>query len=208
MRGNVMCERKFKVGDRVKGIKGSHYVITDECMTLGEVIKLDFDYDGKFMMVKILEHSNNAFVGRQYRVCNSSKYFELVKEQSVVIYKNGNEVFAKNKITGEIAKATCHDDDEFDFAIGAKLALERLLPTKKVEEPEQPKFKPGDIVAIKNNDYGIPTGTLGEIVLSPKSNDGFYTVDFKFKYRDTHRCAGLEGQTGLWLLEHIIEKVN
>lgn len=63
----------------------------------------------------------------------SADKFLKNSNQTVVIFRNGNKVVAKRK-TGEIAEAKCHPDDEFDFATGAKIALDRLFEGKRTEE--------------------------------------------------------------------------
>lgn len=50
----------------------------------------------------------------------------------VGIYIDGNKVIAVNLETGKQGTARCHPDDDFDFFVGAKIALERL------EESENP----------------------------------------------------------------------
>ena len=129
-----MSERKFEVGDLVKGISWM-YGITNERMTLAEVLEVDDVFNS--MRIKILEHKFEKNIGKKFWVANSTKHFKLVEKKQdskIVIFINGRDVIAKNTETGKTAKATCHKDDEFDFAIGAKLALERLMPTKEVTE--------------------------------------------------------------------------
>lgn len=61
----------------------------------------------------------------------------LGKDECIVIYRNGSETIAFNKVTKEKAVAKCSPSDTYDFMTGAKLALERL--TGKEEKSE---FKP------------------------------------------------------------------
>ena len=72
---------KFKVGDLVRGTKGSPYNITTEDMTLGEVVKVHkhkedehCEYD---ICVKVLEHRRQCEVGHMFPV--ESRYFEPVE---------------------------------------------------------------------------------------------------------------------------------
>ena len=62
---------------------------------------------------------------------------EPVTLPKIVITADGKTTTAKryegNKVV-KTAEAKCHPDDKFDFAIGAKLACDRLLEEKK--EPE------------------------------------------------------------------------
>lgn len=75
--------------------------------------------------------------------------FEIVpfnkKDETIVIYRKGDDVIALNKAAGKQAKATCSKDDEFVFETGAKLAFERLLG----EEPRG--IQVGDTVRVINN---------------------------------------------------------
>mgnify|MGYP006916043099 CR=1 FL=1 len=77
-------------------------------------------------------------------------------KETIVIYRDGNSVIAKDKVTGKKAVAKCHPDDEFDFMTGAKLALERLSQP----EEEKPKYFNGMVVCIKS---GTPLVTKGKI---------------------------------------------
>lgn len=61
---------------------------------------------------------------------------EEKSEESIVIYRKGDKVVAKNKVTGEKATAKCHPEDEFDFIKGAEIAFNRLLD-KEVERPKE-----------------------------------------------------------------------
>lgn len=75
----------------------------------------------------------------------------LGKNECIVIYRNGSETIALNKATKEKAAAKCSPSDTYDFAVGAKLALERL--TGKEEKSE---FKPHLSI------YGKSCGIIGE----------------------------------------------
>lgn len=101
----------------------------------------------------------------------TAKKFLKELEETIVIYRDGNTVVAVNKNTHEKAIARCHPDDEFDFGIGAKIALERL--TEKDTEPtpkeEPPTFKVGDMVKVRDNlilDKKYGNVTLKEYMLT------------------------------------------
>ena len=130
-------ERRFNKGDLVRGVKDSPYVVTDECMLLGEVLSVD----GKNMEIKVLNHLDERYIRDTYDV--GCEYFEHT-DCRIEIYRKGNKVVAKfndnNKIKGV---ARCSPEDEFDFCTGAKLALDRLIE----------KFEPikvGDVVYISD----------------------------------------------------------
>lgn len=70
---------KFKVGDLVRGTKNSPYNITDEDMTLGEVVKVYKEDECREddICVKVLEHRRQCEVGHMFPV--KSRYFEPVE---------------------------------------------------------------------------------------------------------------------------------
>lgn len=70
---------KFKVGDLVKGTQNSPYNITDEDMTLGEVIEVykEDEHRKDDICVKVLEHRRSREVGHTFPV--ESQYFEPVE---------------------------------------------------------------------------------------------------------------------------------
>lgn len=82
------------------------------------------------------------------------------KRKPVIIYRNGQDVIALDKETGEKAVAKCHPNDEFDFAIGAKIAFGRLYHSQDYN-PEgnkakcKPEFQVGDRVRCIKKDYKI-----------------------------------------------------
>lgn len=96
---------------------------------------------------KLTYDSNHLyFIKKKIKEISVNKYLERNKNQNIIIYRNGNKVIAKNKLTGNTAEAKCHPDDEFDFMTGAKLAFDRLI--------EKPKFKIGDKVIPNKKLYG------------------------------------------------------
>ena len=70
---------KFKAGDLVRGTKSSPYNITDEAMTLGEVIKVYGEDESREddICIKVLEHRRSREVGYTFPV--NSQYFDLVE---------------------------------------------------------------------------------------------------------------------------------
>lgn len=73
--------------------------------------------------------------------------------QTIVIYRKGQEVIALDKSTGNKAVAKCSPDDTFDFETGAKLAFERLY-APKVKEVKR-KAKVGEYIKIVDA-YNVP----------------------------------------------------
>lgn len=126
-----MEKGKFKVGDIVRGKGSSLYRITNMNMTRGEVTRVL----GNSIRVRVIEHADVGYVGSEFIV--KPKYFELVgtpKPEKVVIYRNGQSVIAKDVNSGKTAEARCNPVDTFDFAVGAKLALERLTGEHSAEK--------------------------------------------------------------------------
>ena len=102
-----------------------------------------------------------------------------VRGDRIVIFvdgKNPNVVVAKDTVTGKTATAKCNPEDEFVFATGAKLALERLC----AEEKKRGKcnFKKGDIIVgnSKANKYGITkegwVGVVAQVFDDPLPGEG------------------------------------
>lgn len=75
--------------------------------------------------------------------------------EMIIIYRDGNKTIAMNKVTGEKAEAKCSPEDEFDFSVGAKLALDRLFgapyyDATRYRVVEQDHYQVGDKVLIKS----------------------------------------------------------
>lgn len=62
-------------------------------------------------------------------------FLKGTKTKPIVISRNGRVVTAEDKNTGKKGVAICSPSDEFDFKIGAKLALARLLGEEISEKP-------------------------------------------------------------------------
>lgn len=82
------------------------------------------------------------------------------KRKPVIIYRNEQDVIALDKETGEKAVAKCHPNDEFDFAIGAKIAFGRLYHSQDYIPEDnktkcKPRFQVGDRVRFIKRDYEI-----------------------------------------------------
>lgn len=104
------------------------------------------------------------FLTRNYYTILEFSDFEWddknTKRKPVIIYQNGQDVIALDKETGEKAVAKCHPNDEFDFAIGAKIAFGRLYHSQDyISEDNKAKCKPefqvGDRVRCIKKDYEI-----------------------------------------------------
>lgn len=82
---------------------------------------------------------------REFKFINNSKC-------KIVIKQKGNKVIAK--YGSRVAEAKCHEDDEFDYYTGCRLALDRLFGKEndiaKNDKKEEDYFglKKGDIVRV------------------------------------------------------------
>ena len=146
-----MEKHKFKVGDRVV-----------EKINQKKGIVVDFLRNEYLVLVKFdgwnKGHDGNGYTrsGKTYSG-NHCWYFckeelEIIKDETIVIYRNDNKVIALDKSTGEKAEAKCNPADEFDYRTGAKLAFNRLMgedvkPDNGVREVKR-KAKVGEYIKI------------------------------------------------------------
>lgn len=73
----------------------------------------------------------------------------LYGKECIVIYRNGKETIALDKITREKGIAKCCPDDEYNFYTGAKLAFERLTGVKEPKAPIHPNCKCSLVTEVK-----------------------------------------------------------
>lgn len=103
---------KFKVGDIVIGNEKNHYGITARGVKC-EVVKV---YTDGYIGVK-----TRGFA-KTYDV--RSDWFDLVNDE-ITITRHGNKVVAK--YGKKVGVTKCSPEDEFNFAVSAKLAFNRLM---------------------------------------------------------------------------------
>lgn len=145
---------KYKIGDKVR--------VRDD-LRLEEVYKMDngTDYDsvvfemlklkGKEATILTYTDSNKYLISEDGGCWNWTDEMFLglaVSRPKIVITTDGKTTTAKmykGKKLLKAAESRCSPEDTFDFAVGAKLALERV--TKK-----EPKFKIGQFVRVIEND--------------------------------------------------------
>lgn len=173
---------EFKVGDKVRGVKGLVKGYK------GVVVKTNSGFNGGLILCRFKNfkgHNGNGGtnIGKDYDTSDHWYVFpyeiELIKNETIVIYRKDDKVIALDKRTGKKAEAKCHPDDEFDFKTGAKLAFERLL-----EEPEnKEEYYNGKIIFTKG-DSTFKTGHIYEVVdgkiKSPLSGK-LFPLGFAFK---------------------------
>lgn len=113
---------EFKIRDlvRIKPGKEECCFVGSRGLKVGKVIWIG----DKWFKYTVVSHNEEMAVGttREGLIRN----YEKIPDDKIIIYRQGNKVTAKNVNTKETAVAKCHPDDEFDFSIGARLALDRL----------------------------------------------------------------------------------
>lgn len=106
----------------------------------------------------VYEHGTVCWSGEKPEGFNSIRLKEFLQSenQSITIYQKGRAVIAKNNATGKTAIAKCHPEDEFDFSVGAKLAIDRLVESEKFV----PYLKCGTFFEENCGKIGEPTNLL------------------------------------------------
>ena len=122
---------KFKVGDKVRILDGSKI----ENYSGGWTTKMG-RYVGEVYKVANVVHDSIGSSMYEYELEGvgyvwDERGLERCGNETIVIYRKGNEVIALDKRTGKKAIAKCSPEDTFDFNIGAKLAFERLMNGNK-----------------------------------------------------------------------------
>lgn len=86
---------------------------------------------------KKLEFGNKDFYRKSgiKTFISAHDFLKGAKTKPIVISRNGRVVTAEDKNTGKKGVATCSPSDEFDFKVGAKLALARLWGEEISENP-------------------------------------------------------------------------
>ena len=149
---------KFKVGDIIKANKESNErygVTTQKNGWTGKVTSVKKNGD---ISVKTL--TPEEYEGRVFEV--DERYFYLVGDnQNITHIVNKNTVIVKLR-DGRKGVAKCSPDDKFNLAFGTALAVTRAYGDKETEaklltepsEPvkEEPKFKVGELVRIRQWD--------------------------------------------------------
>ena len=136
---NVM---KFKVGDKVR-VTG----VTD-----GKRKK----YNGKEIVIKSINPNGTERYSTHYDAENCCYIFlegelEPVNKKKIIITSDGKETLARLYDGYEVIKsaiAKCSPEETFDFETGARIAFDRLVGEKPVEE--KPKYYNGKVVCVES----------------------------------------------------------
>lgn len=202
-------KHEFKVNDVVIAHANAPYGITTAGWK-GKVVKIH--HERNHHDIEVISLSG----GTIYPV--DSRYFSLCREpdktEKVVIIRNGNEVHAtkyigKKKIL--TATTVCSPSDEFSFATGASIALDRCLKAckKKEEEIKEETQKPFNmkICVVDSGDSSIlKTGRVyaikdGKIEVGEKHYPVSFTLANK-KDLDWYFCAAPDRKSILGRLGH------
>lgn len=165
---------EFKVGDRVRVVKNASH-----CAEIGatgvicrELMDGMYDYGVRFDKANPRFHSCGDKCEKDYGQYVMADEIEKITTcaKKIVITSDGKTTLARLYENGKVtkaAKAECSPGDKFDFAVGAKLAFERL------NEKAEPKvYFNGKAVCIEVR--GDAAYTVGKIY---EFKDGRCTVD-------------------------------
>lgn len=115
------------------------------------------------------------------------------KQETIVIYRNGDIVTALDKRDGRKATAKCSPDDTFDFEVGARLAFDRLMGKTKPKTEQKPKWYNGQIVCVKGLEDEFTVGKVYQV------NDGMFIDDKGHERPTTERLSSPTSFNGcLW----------
>lgn len=179
---------KFKVGDKVI-ITDTNFDLGGKCEyegAVGVIVKIDPKYHHPYAV------RTNAYNNGEHNLWSNVKAY--VPNEKIVITTDGKTTKATlyHDDMKTVATARCAPEDEFDFNVGAKLAMERLM--KAVTPVVYCGFKVGDRVNYK----GI-NGTVICISEWSHDNDCAIGVEFDICVGVGHNCGGitlLDGTTG------------
>lgn len=143
---------KYKVGDKVRVRKDLNLAsVYGRCLATSDML----GYRGKVVTIAAVLHDSYKVEEDCETRYWTDKMFEPACTEKIIITTDGVTTTARKydgKNLIKEAKAVCSKDDTFNFDVGAKLAMERLLEDK-------PKLYNGKVVCIEASCYG--TGRTG-----------------------------------------------
>ena len=164
-----MSKHKFKAGDKVKldGVEYclAHYGIPERYAKKTGTVS--HQYQSGSILVEFDD-------GRRFF---APGYLGIAINEKIIIYRNDNQVIAKNTLTGKTGVAKCNPADEFDFNTGAKLAFDRLVEP----EPEEPKYYSGKVVCIDNSGFSNTKGKIYKVLDGKLEFDSGLYSDKRFE---------------------------
>lgn len=167
---------KFKVGDKVKILDGSKIENYTGGWSSASVNDSMPSHVGKTVtinsLVTIFGDGRVGYKMKEIPYTWDERGLKLVSE-TIVIYRNDNEVIALNKRTGKKGVARCNPSDEFNFEVGARIALSRLFN----------KFVVGDKVIgnekAQKKYLFTEKGWVGKVLEVCESSDGGQSIKVK-----------------------------
>lgn len=159
---------KFKIGDRIKATvdSNSEYIVTCKKRNwTGIVVGI-----GNYGVLKVRTITPSECRGNIYEV--NRRYFVHDSEYNIDDHRIEGNVITVTLDDGRKGIAKCSPDDKFNLAFGTALAVARAYGDKETEakllaepsEPikEEPKFKVGELVRIRQwDDMAKEFGTTG-----------------------------------------------
>lgn len=149
------CEMEYKVGDKVRvrkdlcvGLAYNHWLFVD-AMT---------KHRGKMVTIAAVRFGLYHIKEDGASYSWTDEMLEPIRNEKIVITSDGVTTTARKydgKNLIKEAKAVCSKDDEFNFDVGAKLAMDRLM------KEDKPKLYNGKVVCVDPN--GIRSYTKGRI---------------------------------------------
>lgn len=159
---------KYKVGDIVETEFGKGEIKEIEEGNVVPYLVYHYDWDRG--------HNNfNQYTGGH---CWWFKEEEIKLAEQITITRHGHKVVAK--YGDKVGVAKCNPEDEFNFEVGAKLALERLFETPSTYKEVERRAEVGEYIKIK-----WPWGAGGD-----------------YKMGDIFKVKNLAGDYGVHVFEH------
>lgn len=124
----VLCKNKTDLDKAIKKLKR----MGAKWLGIFDIIDGDW-FHTNFPVYMIYENGAICWSEEKPEGFNHIRLKEFLQSgnQSITIYQKGRAVIAKNNATGKTAIAKCHPEDEFDFFVGVRLALDRLVESEK-----------------------------------------------------------------------------
>lgn len=194
---------KFKVGDRVKVKSNANTInrrIVGKIGTIKGFVcgKYAVEFDKKVSTVSCGGLTKDGFGW----VC-AEEILSIVKNETIVIYRNDQKVIALDKTTGKKAEAKCNPADEFDFNVGAKLAFQRLIGEKPAANCAVREVKRnaeiGEYIKIVNS-YDVALGKDGKPFY--KKDDVFKVIGLIGIFKSPKIAEGYDKNGNIYFVDH------
>lgn len=122
----------------------------------------------------------------------------IKKNEEIVIRNYGKKTIAYLKRDGKVVfqgESFCHPDDEFDIAVGASVAIERLFENNKTKKND--KYLNGKVVCVESPYCWWTVGKVYNVIdgIVTADDNSTYPIEGEEPYRDYAdiRHAGCQG---------------